>query len=143
MIKVMNVLICALAATYMFMSFPHDATCAGVDIPAGCIKKMLDINYGRMKDAYNLVLYLFAFECFVLVSSAVYNCFLRSRVLLGEKFCATVAGFRLVVDVGVIIIVALLIVGEAIIMHEVKSFKVVDENGNSTMLVRDINSEEE
>ena len=71
------------------------------------------------------------------------NCFLRSRLLLGEKFCATVAGFRLVVDVGVIIIVALLIVGETMIMHEVKSFKVVDESGNSTMLVRDIGSGQE
>ena len=143
MIKVMNVLICALAATYMFMSFPHEAACAGVDIPAGCVRKTLDVNYGRMKDAYDFVLYLFAFECLALVSSVAYNCFLRSRLAFGEELCATVAGFRLVVDVGVIIIVALLIVGEAIIMHEVKSFKVVDENGNSTMLVRDINSEQE
>lgn len=143
MIKVMNVLICALAAAYMFMGFPHDAACAGVDIPAGCIRKTLDVNYGRMMDAYNFVLYLFAFECLVLVSSVAYNCFLRPRLSLGEKLCAAMAGFRLVVDVGGIIIVALLIVGEAIITHEVKSFKLVDENGNSTMLVRDLDSEQE
>lgn len=143
MIKVTNILICLAAAVYMFMELTYGAANIGAEIPVGCVRKTLSINYGRMKDAYCFVLCLFTFECLVLVSSVVYNRILRTRLSFGKTLCDIVAGVRLVVDVCGIILVVVSLVASAVLTSGAKSFRFIDENGKSMLLVRDFESEQE
>ena len=143
MIKVINVFICLCAAVYMLMRFKQGAGVMEIDIPSGYFRDSLNGFGVCMHEMYHFVLCLLCFECLTLVLPMVYNRFLKARFSVVKRICSAFPYLRLCADICCMALTLFLIAVTYLLSHDRKSFELVDENGCSTILVRDLGSEQE
>lgn len=143
MIKVLNVVLSLCAVAYMLVRFKQGAGVLEIDIPCEYFRNRMCGFYSAMLESYRLAKYLLAFECMALVLPKIYDCCLRRHFSFVKPICALLPCLRFVADICCILGAIVLMAFVCLISHERKSFEFVDASGNSTMLVRDINSEQE
>ena len=143
MIKVLNVVLSLCAVAYMFVRFKQGAGVLEVDIPCEYFRSRMCGFTSTMLESYRLAKYLLVFECLALVLPKIYDCCLKNRLSFVKPICAQLPCLRFVADICCILGAVVLMAFVCLTSQERKSFEFVDANGNSTMLVRDLDSEQE
>lgn len=140
MIKVLNVLMPLCAAAYMLAEFKMGFGRPSVEIPCEFFRDLFQHFYGRITGVYRFVLCVLALECIIVVTSFVGDRYLKKRLPFYGSICAVSKVGRFLVDVVCIIVALVCMAFGFLVVHERKSLEFVDANGNSTILVRDLNS---